>query len=285
MGRNKVYNQGVLREFVNKLGLNVSEEGTPDADYVDKLVDQFQNGDKKAGEELIIQMAPYLIKYFKIVKLGIIDLSNKDSRKFISLFIDSADARTRLKKPFQSTEARNEAYQKVMMIQSVFNDVPAEDLVQELIIALLILAKRFSKYRRKVSFCGYLYNAYRFELSRRIKKIMEDPLTYRFSCNIPYDDYAPTDDEEEEENPSMYSNDPIMLLDDSLGNAWIRGITCGDMFSCLTQLQRLILKLYYNDGESDTSIARKLSMHRVTVRAERICAEKVLKEFIDAKKE
>jgi DNA-binding CsgD family transcriptional regulator len=49
------------------------------------------------------------------------------------------------------------------------------------------------------------------------------------------------------------------------------------MFSDLTQQQRIILKLYYVDGESDTSIGDRLGIHRTTVKTQRMKAKEILK--------
>jgi RNA polymerase sigma factor (sigma-70 family) len=267
---------GFYGEFLNNIKNNNIKE--PDYDLVDQLVEKYQAGDQDAAEELINQLSPYMIKFFKIIRLGVIDLNDRDSRRFISLFIDDYGARDKLKKKFQSRDARNEAYQAALMVQSMCSQIPAEDIVQELIVILLTLAKRFIKHRKKVNFCGYLYNGFRFELARRIKIITVDPLTHRTDFNVSFDDGEYISDEDLiDENELAFCNEPIMELEEDLGNSWIRGITCGDMFEDLTPMQRMILKLYYIDGENDSSIGDKLGIHRTTVKSQRVKAEENLK--------
>jgi RNA polymerase sigma factor (sigma-70 family) len=265
---------GFYGEFLSNLRNKDLKE--PDYSLVDQLVDKYQAGDKDSAEELINQMSPYMIKYFKIIKFGIIDLNDRDSRRFISLFVDSFDARERLKRKFQSKDARCEAYQAVSFLQSTCANIPTEDVIQELIMILLTLAKRFSRHREKVNFCGYLYNSFRFELARRIKVMTSDPLVHRSELNLSFDDDEYLNEEEIDEELS-YTNEPMMYLEEDLGNSWQRGLTCSEMFSDLTQQQRIILKLYYVDGESDTSIGDRLGIHRTTVKTQRMKAKEILK--------
>jgi len=281
MERDTVRNDmGLYNEFISRLG--IEDPGEPDYDLVDELVQKYQDGDRDAAEELIRQLAPYMIKFFKILRLGIIDLSDRDSRRFISLFIEKPDIRAKLKKAFQSSDARNEAYQAALMVQSMCSEIPSEDIIQELIVVLLTLAKRFTKHRKKVNFCGYLYNSYRFELGRRIKSITADPLAHRSDFNVSYNDGEYLNKEDLiEDNARVFINEPLMILEDELGNSWVRGLTCGEEFSRLTQLQRIILKMHYIDGEGDTAIAERLGLHRNTVRSQRVRAEELLRQAKD----
>jgi RNA polymerase sigma factor (sigma-70 family) len=272
-------NVGLYNEFISKL---CDENKEPDYDIVDALVVRYQNGDKNAAEELIGQMAPYMIKFFKIMKLGIIDLSDKDSRRFISLFIDNYETRSKLKKAFQSTDIRSEAYQSALWVQSMCSGMPTEDIIQELIVIMLTLARRYTKRKAKVNFCGYIYNSFRFELGRRIKSITIDPLTHRTDFNVSFNDGEHANEEELiEENAQVYINEPLVVLEEELGNSWIRGLTCGPQFSLLTQLQRIIIKMHYVDGEGDTAIAERIGVHRNTVRSQRMRAEEILRQAKD----
>lgn len=272
----------LCNEFIS--GFNGQEKKEPDYELVDKLVERYQGGDENAAEELLRQLRPYMSKFFKILRLGSIDLSDRDSRKFINLFIDDENMRSKLKKAYQSTDARNEAYRATALIQSMCTSIPSEDIIHELILVLLTLAKRYSKTKKKVNFCGYLYNAFRFELARRIKQITFDPLTHCTDLTIPYDDsdYSNGNDEPVEESIQIYVDEPLAVLEDELGNSWARGLTCGDMFSKLTQLQRIILKMHYMDGEGDSAIGERLGIHRTTVKRQRTCAEEILKKARDS---
>ena len=233
---------GLYREFVSNI--TTKEMSEPDYALIDQLVIKYQNDNQEAAEELIRQLSPYMVKFLKIIKLGLIDLSDRDSRRFISLFVDDKDVRVKLKKAYQPSNARKEAYQAVTMLQSACTDIPYEDIIQELIVVLLTLAKRFAKKREKVNFCGYLYNAFRFELGRRIKSIIRDPLVYRADFNLSYNDEECSGEEVNFDNMAhMHTNEPIVMIEEELENSWIRGITCGEEFSQITQLQRIILKM------------------------------------------
>jgi len=271
---------GLYHEFINGIGSSQYKE--PNYSLIDELVMKYQSGSEEAAEELIRQLAPYMLKFFKIIRLGIIDLSDKDSRKFISLFIDDHKIRSKLKAAYQPAEARKEAYQAAQTIQILCTDIPSEDIIHELIVILLTLARRFTKKRSKVNFCGYLCNAYRFELARRIKAMTTDPLSYRADLNLSYNDQEYLNEENlVEDNIQVYVNEPLVVIEEELGNSWIRGITCSERFAKLTPLQRIILKMHYLDGEGDTAIADRLGIHRNTVREQRMKAEEILRDSED----
>lgn len=248
---------------------------------IDELVLRYQNGDEKAGEELISLFYPYLLKYFKLLTEGTLDLSDKDSRKFICLFIDDAEVRKKLKRVYQPAEVRHQAYLTATMLSKNCKGINPDDLMQELTFILLRIAKRYKKKKKRVNFCGYLYNAFRYELFRTISKIIANPLVLFSESNISYYDesYINTKDNIEN-NPLIYINEPVMLIDEELGNSWIRGLTAGEGFEQLTPLQRLILKLRYQEGMKDTEIAERTGYHRNTIRQMREEAIKILEKYL-----
>lgn len=246
---------------------------------IENLVEQFQNGDKDAARELLTAFDPYFKKYIKLIKEGFVNLSDKDTRKFIRLFTSDQEARVKLLKAKHSSRTRNKAFSAGNIVSNLCRDIPLDDIRQELNAILLTLAKRYKKKGTKTNFCGYLYNVFRYELFRRINEITSDPLVYNSSSNLSYSDESYQNDIEYIENePEIYTNHLVMQIDDQLGNSWVRGLTCSEPFDLLTHFQRIIVKLSYGDGYSDTYISKRLGLHRNTVRKYRLEAIEILQE-------
>ena len=245
---------------------------------IETLVFSYQNGDLSAGEKLIEIFNPYMIKYLRLIKDGFVNLKDKDTRRFIGLFMNDCEAKKKLNKSLQSSETRNKAHIAVSMIGSLCKDLPEEDIMQELIVILLMVAKRYKKKSPKVNFCGYLYNIYKYELYRRINQMTSDPIV-RSDLNLSYDDDSYVMEEDIYENePTIYTSEPLMVFDEDLGNSWIRGITCSELFEILDPTQRLILRLSYYDNLSDIEIGQKMGIHRNTVRAQRNNAVDIIRK-------
>lgn len=240
---------------------------------IDILVDGYQQGNSASAEKLVEFFDPFLKKYLKIIKGGVISLSDKDSRKFVSLFMADAIARKGLQKSFQSTETRNKAYQAVVMITGMTKNIPDEDLEQELICILLLMAGRYKKRGKKINFCGYVYSSFKFEVYRMLSKLTMDPLVHGCDLALRFNDEAYIDEDNDvESDDAIYIEELMMILDEELGNSWVRGLTCGEEFEELTPIERLILRMKYQEGRTDIYIADRLQMHRNTVRTQRIKA-------------
>jgi predicted DNA-binding protein YlxM (UPF0122 family) len=250
-------------------------------DYIEELVEKYQQGDSESGLTLINAFEPYMKKYSRMIKDGCIDLKDDDSRKFISLFITDYNTRINLIKHPQSKEARSAAYSAISMLTKVCQSITIEDLKQDFCVILLSLCKRYVKQNDGANFCGYTYNTFRYEIHRRIIDIVKDPLAFMSDFNISFDEtqYITQDTDTYIDNEEI-SNVPMAIEDDELGNNWIRGLSCDDMFYNLTPLQRLILKKYYIEGYSDPKIADKLCMHKNTIYRNRMKAEDVIAKYM-----
>jgi DNA-directed RNA polymerase specialized sigma24 family protein len=254
-------------------------------EYIESLVENYKAGDSESGLALISAFEPYLKKFGRIIKDGYIDLKDKDSRKFICLFIPDAKVRYGLRKHYQSKEVRNAAYKAVALLNKMCESLTMEDMKQDLYVILLSLCKRYVRKGTR-NFCGYTYNVFRYELHRRLVSLYKDPLTFWSDHNITYnDEYNITPNQEFEIEEDMGCI-PVVYDNEELGNNWVRGLSCDEVFLDLTTLQRLILKKYYIDGFSDYKIADNLGMHRNTILRNRMKAEDSIAqalgdEFID----
>ena len=230
-------------------------------EYVEEVVNKYQEGEQEAGLELIKMFKGYTSKYFLIFREGKINLEDKDSRKFISLFISDRQVREGLKKARQSTAIRAEAHKAAGMIKSNCRSISDEDLEQELVEALLTLAKRYKKKGTKKNFAGYVYNAYRFQVYRQLMKTIKDPLSFASSLTLSYNDEQNITDINEPNLNFIHKEKLIDMGDNDLGTNWIHGISSSYIFDDLTAFDRLILKLYYVDGLHDHEIATKSGYH------------------------
>lgn len=250
-------------------------------EYIEELVKKYQQGDNESGLALINAFEPYMKKYIKIIKDGCIDLKDMDSRQFISLFITDHNARLNLIKHPQSKEARNAAYKAAAALSKVCESIAMEDIKQDLCVILLSLCNRYVRQSARANFCGYIYNTFRYEIQRKIVDLIKDPLTFMANFNVSFDETSYlTQDVDIYIDTDEINNTPIALEDDELGNNWIRGLSCDDMFYNLTPLQRLILKKYYIEGFSDPKIADKLCMHKNTIYRNRMKAEDAIAKYM-----
>ncbi len=239
----------------------------PNYQLIDSLVANYQNGSKDSASELIDMFSPYINKYIKMLKENIIDLNNKDSRFFILLFVSDAKLRKQLHRSKQPSEARKAAYDALSFINKTCTLLTEEDITQELIMILLILAKRYKQSQGKNFFTGYVYNVFRYELFRRVIEITGDPLTFSAVSNLNYND-------EENEEDNNFTNDPNLHIevafidseDNVLDYNWEQGHTCSEEFLELTTFERKILKMSYQDGFDDKAIGERVGMHRHTIR-------------------
>lgn len=252
---------------------SLKEEERAWHEEVDKLVFRFQEGDEEAGLKLIEIYEPFLKKYYRLVRDGLLNFKDRDSRKFVGLFIEDADCRKKLvKSRLFSEDTTTMAHLAAGMVSHLCEDIPNDDMMQELTTLFMVLAKRYKKKGKNLFFGGYLYNSYKYELYRRILMMTTDPLVHRADFNLEYHDENYINDEDILEEPSIYTTEPVMVIDDDLGNSWVRGLTCTEVFEDLSPTERLILKLKYYDNLTDIEISQRMGLHRNTIRAHRLKA-------------
>ncbi len=248
-----------------------------DYEKIDNLVKLYQNGDKDAAEELVMGFEPYLSKYVNLLKYDVVDIMNRDTRGFLSVFINDRGVRTSLSRNKLPKHAYKAIHDVAAMLNKTCIGISEEDLHQELIVILLTLAKRFKKRGKKKNFCGYVYNTFRYELARRIMDMTRDPIAFRADLNIRFDDEVY--DAKEMEISMPVSNMPMVEDDDDLGHNWILGHTCGDEFAELTRLERIILKMALADEMDDMLIGEQLGMHRHTIRKKKARAIEKVEQY------
>ena len=242
---------------------------------IDQLVFQFQKGDEKAGEELLFlfgchpsqeDLGSFIGKYYKMLRYGRFNFDDRDSRKFLIAFIADKSVQEAMKKWFQYADTMRKARLALQQVNNKLEAISDDDLKQDLRMLFIQQAMRYKKIRKKVGFTGYLYNSYRYAVIHYIRKLFKtaEPLVH-FRMKRAHEDVVVDQKSYIKIDDSIFVKEPIIEIDDELGNSWIRGLTCGEEFQSLTPLQRLILKLYYDEGYTDGEIGEKLNMHINTV--------------------
>ncbi len=269
----------------------ISAEDKENMLAIDDLVVQFQNGNKGAGEELMRlfgchpkeEIRLYIGKFFKVLRRPSLDLfDDKDLRKFVNLFIEDANIRRQMIPFYQSSATKLFAMKKMRRIALQVLCIPDDDLKQELSLMFLEQAKRYKCISKNINFPGYLYNSYRFRVGRFVNRKVKiyEPYEHMYDEKklIPFDPDRYIDSTTEIRlDDRSFTKEPLLLSDDDLGNSWERGITCGPKFKDLTQLQRIIVKLYYQDEMTDKAIANKMSMHINTIHKNRVKAVELIR--------
>jgi RNA polymerase sigma factor (sigma-70 family) len=248
-------------------------------DHIDELVIRFQAGKTECGEELIEIFQPFFLKYINIVKEGKVNLKDRDSRKFIALFMNDPEVIHKLNKRFHSNETKNNAYKTILYLNNTCNLIDEEDIKQEIYLAFLTLINRWTKKKGKSNFCGYVYNCFRYEFRRAISNLVKDPIVNNTYVNLRYMDSENLTDDIEILDKVNTENTIMITLEEEIDNNWVRGLTCSEEFLSLTTLQRMILKEYYCDKSTDKAIAHKTGLHINTIFRNRTKAIEVLREL------
>lgn len=244
---------------------------------------QFKETDPKIQAEadaaaswLIAKFYPLFKKYLTILKNGQINFSNYEQRLFIVLFMDSATLKRALyKKAPIPGNYEQLIYQKFNFIRETYGKLDEDEIMTDLYILFLNLAKRYKPMAR--SFCCYVYNTYKYEVYRHIQSFTRNPLNIHYR-NVSYEDCAL-------QSPGMLEvqsyniEDKICTDKDGLPDYfWIAGHNCAPCFRDLTPLERKIVIKYYLEQKNDRQIATEMGMHINTCNQKRRHAVKLMAE-------
>ena len=259
---------------IEDLVMTYKKQFEPDCSASDKLAA------KNAAAEIMKTFEPLFTKYTLIIKTGHIDFDDKESKRFVRLFIGEPRLKLALKGEHVSHSNRHEIKQKFNFIRETYGSQDENIIRSDLQLLMLILAKRYRQIG--YNFCAYVYNAYSFEVSRHIYKFTSNP------ANIPYrageyEDYMQTYEEQVVEDglvDKTYENN-VGVPDSS----WVQGTTCSDLFSALDPVERKILIKYYMEEMNDRQIGEALGLHINTINKKRRKALATLAEVLDVSEE
>jgi DNA-directed RNA polymerase specialized sigma24 family protein len=207
------------------------------------------------SEELLKRFNPLFKKYLLLIKHNQIDWNDMEQKSFISLFMDNIVHRRVLNRKVTPISYRADIYDKSNFIKETYGTNSEEDIMNDLYICFLKIAKRYKQMGK--NFCAYLYNVFKHEVARMIKAQIKNPLCVPYK-NFQYEDYVNNNDDPEfiTVYEDLYYEQNTGLPDIS----WIFGDTCGFEFTFLTSLQRKVLVRYYLEDWSDRQIADSLGV-------------------------
>lgn len=233
-------------------------------DYQNYLSTQDKTNLKNPADALLERFSPLFKKYLTLIKYNQIDFNDMEQKSFISLFVDDITLRRVLNRKVTPPSYKSDIYQKSNFIKETYGINNEEDIMYDLYICFLNIAKRYKQIGK--NFCAYLYNVYKHEVARFIKAYIKNPLSIPYK-NFQYEDFINGSEDaflvEDKEN-SYYES--ITGLPDI---SWILGDTCSVEFLCLTPLQRKIIIKYYLEDWSDRQIAESLGVQTSSVNGKR----------------
>lgn len=257
-------------EEIELLVLTYQKQFHNDSSFEDKIKA------RNAAEKLLKKFSPLFKKYVTLLKTGQIDWDDSEMKHFVCNFIDDRELQKALRRKQQAAKYRGEIYNKFNFIKETYGSLSEDEIKIDLQSLLLVIAKRYKQMGR--NFCSYVYNSYRYEVSRHIQKHLKNPLNIPYR-NIKYEDYinGKTDKELEHSYEDNYYEDLTGIPDMS----WILGQNCGECFTNLSPLDRKILIKYYLEEWKDKQIADEFGMHINTVNQRRRSAAKKIANNIN----
>lgn len=205
----------------------------------------------------------YLGKYYRLLVYGKIDLRDKDTRRFLQLYIPEVDVRRKLTNRFQDYQTTLYAQQTADYLSEKSKLLPLDDLQQELICAFLELVHRYTP-KPHVSFEGYIYNTYRFKVYEILRKYVFKYEAFHNPELLYLDEF---EDKRSIIKPQEAWFDRFYASElnrEELGIFWING-RCGSLFKPLSVFERIVIRDHEFYGLTDGEIAKRYGYHINTV--------------------
>lgn len=219
---------------------------------------------KDAAAELLIRFSPLFKKYLLLLKSGQVDFNDKEGKLFVCSFLEDPALRKALKRPRQRAEYQSEIYKRFCFVKETYGSCPDDEIMMDLQTIFLVIARRYKKMGR--SFCGYLYNSYRHEMSRHIKKFIRNPLNISYK-NLEYEDCV--NGREDVGLESSYEDNYYENITGLPDFSWLAGQNCSEAFVGLSVIDRKILVKYYLEEWNDRQISEEFGIHINTVNQKR----------------
>ena len=224
---------------------------------------------KESATILLDKFSPLIKKYITLLSTGQIDWNDKEMKLFVCNFIDDINLQNALQRKKQKAEYRTLIYANFNFIKETYGALDSEELLIDLQTLILVMARRYKQVGR--NFCSYIYNAYRFEVARHIKKFLKNPINIAYK-NLQYEDCI--NGETDYSIESSYVDSYYEEMTGIPNSSWMRGENCSEVFKELTPLDRKILVKYYLEEWKDKQIADHFGMHINTVNQRRRSAAK-----------
>lgn len=214
--------------------------------YQETFGEQKNSECEKAAERLIEKFTPLFTKYIRVIKKGEINFRDLETKRFVFSFINK-DLRSNF------PNSKKDIIYRFNFIVKTYGELDESEILSDIYEIFFRIAKRYKQMNR--SFCGYVYNVFFHEMSRHIKKYIQNPINVHYRVYGYNDNILPENILEDEEN--------------LLSLSWINGTSCGDIFKKLSPMDRKILLCYYYNDQNDQQISEALSIHINTVNQRR----------------
>lgn len=277
---------------------------------VHKLVYEYQAGSTEAADQLLKSFVKFFAKYISLLKYGKYDLTHYSTRSFIKLFVEKPKNRKLINPYFKNKITGKEVISStVNLIVQLFETSSQEDIIQDLNIIFLNMCNNYKD--TKPSFHSYINKNFHFYAYRYLEKMSRDPVARGYTYVNKFEDQNnPGNDisdltsiipdesqyieceqtlQELEIHYNLKNTEKTVLVectdtsifDDTFFNTnWINGITCSDIFSCLTPFERQILTMWYVEGKTDTEIGDIFGVCRGTINRRRSVAKSKLIKYV-----
>lgn len=232
--------------------------------YQNYLISKDKEQTVNPSFELLERFSPLFKKYLALIKHNQIDFNDMEQKSFVSLFMDDKILRRMLNRKVTPNSYKSDIYQKSNFIKETYGVNNEEDIMYDLYICFLNVARRYKQIGK--NFCAYLYNVYKHEVARFIKAYIKNPLSVPYK-NFQYEDFINGSEDAliiEEQEGSYYES--LTGLPDI---SWILGETCSNDFLFLTPLQRKIIVKYYLEDWSDRQIAESMGIQTSSINSKR----------------
>lgn len=219
---------------------------------------------KEAASELLERFYPLFKKYSTLLKTGQINFNDKETKKFVGLFIEDSALKAALKRKKQKAEYRSRIYQQFNFVKITYGILDEEEIEVDMHAIFLNMARRYKQMGK--SFCGYLYNTFKYEMSRHIKAYTKNPINIPHR-NTAFEDYIHMGNE-----PSMEDQMDDQMYENNVGIPdmdWVQGDSCSDVFACLTPIERKLIIKYYLEEWNDRQISEEFGIHINTINLKR----------------
>lgn len=214
---------------------------------VDNLVKLYQTQNpeisKQALKELLEHFDDYFEKYVCILTGKIIDLHNKDSYRFYSLFL-----------PHQKKDISNIIMVK-KFLKNITKDLENDDIKNELIC--IFIDKILNKYTvfEGINFIYYMTTIFRFRVKDWCNKLANNTITLSLENSL----YSSELDSSPQKNLALIT-EPITSTGD-IDLHWVDHPT-SNIFKQLTRYQRYLLYLYYSQNLTIDQLAKVIGKER-----------------------
>lgn len=244
--------------------------------FQDNPTEDIIDESRESAQKLLEKFSPLFKKYTTLLKTGQIDWDDLEMKQFVMNFIDDIELKRALARKKQKATYRNDIYQKFNFIIETYGELSEEEILLDLQTLMLTIAQRYKQMGK--NFCAYVYNSYRYEVARHIKKFIKNPINITYK-NLQYEDCI--NGNHNFELCQSYEDNYYEDLTGIPNMSWIQGQNCSDIFNCLSPLDRKILVKYYLEEWKDGQIADSLGMHINTVNQKRRSAAKVIAEKLN----